>query len=151
MSKLPGEIGHARMFCDRPCEECEYYQSIGGQRPNVLVVTDQVELKNSLETGAEDANMNLRVTDCEYRCSMLVEKLRPDYIVIDCSLGTERSRDFAQFLDEDPRIPFVRVILAGQHHERPDECDKLVFAFIERPFSPAMLSDLIVGSQKESE
>jgi len=147
MRELPAEAGHAHLFCEGPCEECEYYRLIGGQRANVMVVTDKPELRVSLEREAKDADLNLRFADCEYRCSMMVEKYRPDYVVVDCSLGADRSRDFAQILDEDPRIPFVRVILSGNRQERPAECDKLVYAFIQRPFTASMLSDLIRGSQ----
>ena len=147
MRDLPAEAGHARLFCEGPCEDCEYYQLVSGQRPNVMVVTDKQKLKSSLEREAKDADYKLRFSDCEYRCSMMIEKLRPDYVVIDCSMGAERSRDFARLLDEDPRIPFVRIILSGNRQERPTECDKLVFAFIQRPFTASMLFDLIGGSQ----
>ncbi|MFC1475962.1 excisionase family DNA-binding protein [Candidatus Zixiibacteriota bacterium] len=146
MRDLPTEAGHARIFCDGPCEECEYYQTVGDTRANVVVVTDEEKTRVFLQREAKNADFDLRITDCEYRCSMMVEKHRPDYIVIDCNMGAERSRDFAQIIDEDPRIPFVRVILAGNPAEQPAECDKLVFAYIKRPFTTDMLSDLIEGS-----
>ncbi|GAF86225.1 unnamed protein product [marine sediment metagenome] len=76
---------------------------------------------------------------------MTIENFRPDYVVIDCSLGAERSHEFAKLLYEDPRIPFVRIIFAGDKDELPGECDKLVFGFIERPFSIEMIEELIEG------
>lgn len=147
MRSLPSEAGHARIFCDGPCEECEYYLTVGKTRANVVVVTDEDNLRSELEKEAPHADFDLRFTDCEYRCSMMVDKHRPDYIVIDCRMGTERSRDFAQMIDEDPRIPFVRVILAGDPAEQPAECDKLVFAYIKHPFTTDMLSNLIGGTR----
>jgi DNA-binding NtrC family response regulator len=117
------------------------------QSPTVVVVTDKEVLKSSLLKEAAGANLKLHLSDCEYRCSMMVEAVRPDFVVIDCSLGAERSRDFVSLLREDPRIPYVRIILAGDRHERPKECDQMVFAFIERPFTASMLSDLIGGSR----
>jgi len=146
MRNLPVEAGHSRIYCDGPCEECEYYLTVGETRANVVVVTDEDKLRAKLEEESSSADFDLRFADCEYRCSMMVEKHRPDYIVIDCNMGLERSRDFAQIIDEDPRIPFVRVILAGDEAEQPEKCDKLVFAYIKHPFNTEMLSNLIGGT-----
>jgi excisionase family DNA binding protein len=143
MSDLPDEAGHVRLFCQNSCEDCEYYKMVREQNLNVLVVTDQNKLKSRIDREAKDVDFNIQITDCEYRCSMMVEKFRPDYIAIDCAIGTERSREFAQHLCEDPRLPFVRIILAGSEDELPKECDKLVFAFIRRPFSAEILADII--------
>lgn len=148
MSNLPEEAGHAKAFCKTPCDECEYYKTVQGQRINVLVVTDQAELQSALVKDEQEVNYNLRFTDCEYRCSILVENFRPDYIVIDCSLGKKRSLEFAGNLSKDPRIPFVRVILAGNRSEFPVECDKEVFAFIERPFTAVGLANLFATARQ---
>lgn len=145
ISKLPVEAGHARRFCQNSCEECDYYQVVQNQAPNVLVVTDQGEVRESLQAESERVEYNLRITDCEYRCSMEIEEFRPDYVVIDCSLGSNRSRDFARLLHEDARIPFVKVILVGNGRKLPDKCDKLVFALVERRFTGKTLSELISG------
>jgi DNA-binding NtrC family response regulator len=91
---------------------------------------------------------NLQFSNCEYHCSMVVESYRPDYVVIDCLMGTHRSREFARNLAEDPRIPYVRVILAGERDRFPKECDREVLAYIEHPFGPSQLTELIDGLQE---
>ncbi len=143
VSNLPNDVGHAHVFCSESCGECDYYRMVIDQRPNILVVTDQSQLKESFESQTTSSGYNLRITDCEYKCSMLVDNYRPDYVVIDCSMGTNRSRDFAQNLVVDPRIPYVRVILTGKRSEFPKKCDNLVFAFIEHPFTGNEIEDLI--------
>ncbi|MEW5700763.1 MAG: helix-turn-helix domain-containing protein [Candidatus Zixiibacteriota bacterium] len=143
LSRLPVEAGHNRLFCQGSCEDCEYFRMVQGQQPNVLVVTDRARLRHALERRMNKADFNLRITDCEYRCSMVIEEFRPDYVVIDCLLGAERSGEFATLLSEDPRIPFIKVVLAGKHHELPQQCEKTVFAVIDRPFSIETLGDLI--------
>ncbi|NQT35479.1 excisionase family DNA-binding protein [bacterium] len=148
MRHLP--TGHARSFCAISCEECDYYTMVQQQRPNILFVTNQDSLRESLKEGAKDADFNIRFTDCEYSCSMLVESYRPDYISIDCSLGRKRAMDFANQLIVDPRIPFIRVILVGDKHEFPNECDKEVFAFIERPIKIDVLQRLIKTLSRSS-
>ncbi len=143
MSKLPKGSGYVGQFCDGSCEDCEYYKLVRGQPLNVLVVTDQNKLRNSLARVRRDKDLNLEVTDCEYRCSMLIDRFRPDYVVIDCSLGVERSREFARLLSEDPRIPLARVVLAGDRGDLPKECDKLVFALVQRQLSAETLAELV--------
>ncbi|UCC44082.1 MAG: helix-turn-helix domain-containing protein [Candidatus Zixiibacteriota bacterium] len=148
MTTLPAEAGHVGLFCKGTCDECDYYRLVLGQRPNVLVVTDRERMRTSLErdTG-KPSDFNLQFADCEYRCSMLVEQFRPDYVVIDCSLGTSRSREFATQLNRDPRIPFVRVILVGNGRQLPGECDKLVFATVRHRFDVNTLNELIGGNR----
>ena len=152
MNQLPAEAGFTGLFCKSSCDECEYYQLVHGRLPNVLVVTDRSRLRTTLERGAKTTDFSLEFSDCEYRCSMQVEKFRPDYIVIDCSLGIERSYEFAKLLYEDPRIPLVRVVLVAEGMPLPTKCDKLVYAVIQRPFSVSILSDLVqrYGSNRQT-
>jgi excisionase family DNA binding protein len=150
MARLPQETGHSKLFCDRSCEECKYYEMIHSRTPNILLATDRPALRRELKSQVKDINCNLQFTDCEYHCSMVVESFQPDYVVIDCSIGSERSRDFAENLSEDPRIPYARIILAGNPQDLPEECDHLVFAFISRPLNLTTLDELIGGLQEES-
>jgi excisionase family DNA binding protein len=143
ISRIPSVAGHTRLFCEKSCDECDYYQLVNGQRPNVLVVTDNDKLMSSLQDKKQSNDYNQQFTDCEYRCSMVIEQFRPDYVIVDCSMGVERSREFATFLSEDPRIPFVKIILAGDKRKIPKECDKLVFAYISSPFGGEMIMKLI--------
>ena len=143
MIRLPPEAGHAKHFCRTSCEECEYYGLLKSQRPNVLVVTDEEGQRAMLQAGEADLGYDLEFSDCEYHCSMIVEGFRPDFVVIDCMLGTRRSLDLIEHLAEDPRVPYARIILAGQRDRLPRECDTKVFALIERPFTGGELADLI--------
>lgn len=127
------EGAHPKLFCQESCDQCDYFRTVHEQATNVLVVTDKKDVAASLKGQADSAPFSLEITNCEYNCSALVEVFRPDYVVIDCSLGKERSRDICSHLKEDPRIPFVRVIMAGDHESFPEECDKQVFARLERP------------------
>jgi hypothetical protein len=115
-------------------------------------VTDDPEMTAKLMAGANGSSFNLQITDCEYNCSALINHFRPDFAVIDCSLGLEASRDISSHLIQDPRIPFVRLVLAGSEEEFPGECEKEVFARIQRPFSIQDVADCIegIGSHSES-
>lgn len=134
---------HQRNFCQGTCTECAYYRQVHGQTTNVLVVTDDSELRDALLVEAARFPFNLQIADCEYNCSALVNQFKPDFAFVDCYLGREASRDISFHLAQDPRIPFVRVVLAGAEHQVPSECDKEVFARIERPFSVEDISEFI--------
>lgn len=143
IGKLPTEAGHAHVFCQGSCNDCEYFRVVRGQRLNLLVITDQTELTAQLEGQIGRTDFNLRLVDNEYRCSMVIENFRPDYVVIDSSIGQARCKNFAKYLSEDPRVPFMKIILAGKIEDMPAECDKMIFATISKPFSIAELENLM--------
>ncbi|MCP4567086.1 MAG: excisionase family DNA-binding protein [FCB group bacterium] len=147
MANLPTEAGHAKLFCQKSCEDCEYYEMVRGHLPNLLIVTNQTQLQSTLLSQVTDFECNMRFTSCEYQCSMMIESFRPDYLVVDCSFGLERSRELALHLSEDPRIPYARIILVGEPNGFPQECDHMVFGFVTRPFTMDVLSEMIGGLQ----
>ncbi len=145
VAKLAPEGGHTKLFCKGTCEECGYFQQVHQQNTNVLVVTDNDALSEFLREEAKGAPYGLEVTHCEYACSALVETFRPDYVLIDCSLGEEASRDITNHLLADPRIPFVKVIMASDDGKLPAGCDKQVFAHIRKPLGPGDVGQCIDG------
>ncbi len=147
--KLAPELRHSKLFCEGSCEECDYYQRVHAQSRNVLVVTDDAQLVDSLQHDSERGAFNLQFTDCEYTCSALVETFRPDYAVLDCSLGPQATWAICSHLSADPRIPFVRVILAGDRQQYPEDCEHMVFAHITKGFSMRDLAACAAGALPE--
>jgi CheY-like chemotaxis protein len=145
MSGLSVENGFEGQFCKNTCHECEYYHMVNGKRLAVLVVTDETGVRRALGRMRGQLDFALEITDCEYRCSMMIERFRPDYVVIDCSMGTQRCLDFARMLREDPRIPMVRVVLIGASHQLPKHCEQLVYATMGRRLTASALQTLISG------
>ena len=149
MIQLPEESGHARLHCRGACGDCEYFRVVKGQQSNVLLITSDEKMKNDIESGDVTNDFNLRQVESEYQCSMVVENFRPDYVVIDCSIGRKGCADFTRHLSEDPRIPYVKIILAGEKHEIPSECTGLIFAVMNGPFTPAEFGNLIGLARSE--
>jgi len=143
LAHLPELKDYFKDLCPTPCAECDYYSLVKSQRPNVLILTDQSELSQSLLDKAEEADFNLQAADCEYKLATIVEGFRPDYVLIDCSIGTNRAREAARHVVADPRLPVVRVVIAGDRHDFPKECDREIFAFIERPVTLANICALV--------
>jgi excisionase family DNA binding protein len=137
------EVGHNKIFCKQSCDNCDYYRVVHKQAVNILVVTDNVRLVGELKKGAKKVGFNLETTDCEYRCSALVDVFRPDFAVVDCSLGAQFARDITDHIIQDPRVPFLRVILAADSGGFPAECNQEVFARIEKPFNAGDIAECI--------
>lgn len=142
VAKLAPQSGHLKAHCTETCEECEYYRLVRKQNVSFMVVTDDEALAERLKKEAETRDFNLETADCEYFCSMKITNFRPDFVVVDCSLGRQTSSDISRHLIQDPRIPSVRVVLAGKEDEFPEVCDKEFFARMDRPFGIEELDEV---------
>jgi excisionase family DNA binding protein len=151
VAKLAPEAVLARIYCEGSCEACDYFKAVHAQRTNVLVITKDPVLTQELQANAGSADFNLEITDCEYNCSAVVNDFKPDFAIVDCLLGRDVSRDISNHLMQDPRIPYVRVVLAGSADSIPNECDEEVFALIGRPFEIREISECINGFEDGSQ
>lgn len=143
---LAPEAGHPKTFCKNSCSECDYYLTVHEQAMNVLIVCDDKELTKALERQAALHDINLEITDCEYTCSSAVSRFRPDFAIVDCHLGPKASSDLCYHLSQDPRIPFVRIVIAANEEDMPSICNKEIFARIQRPFNIQDILECIKGA-----
>lgn len=150
VARVAPDVSPSKRFCNVSCKDCGYYRLVEGQGINVLVITDSVELTRTLRRNADKAPFNLEFADCEYVCSSVVAQFRPDFAILDCSMGRQESRDITHHLGQDPRVPFVRVVLAGDDEQFPEECEKDVFARIEKPFDIKDISECINSVEKDN-
>jgi DNA-binding NtrC family response regulator len=134
VSRIAPQANHAKFFCSRRCEDCDYFKAVHNRIANVLVVTNDRVLASNLLAEADRASFNLEISDCEYNCSAIVNHFKPDFVIVDCILGREVSRRISHHLMKDPRIPYVRVLFAGSKEDLPRACDREVFARLARPF-----------------
>jgi excisionase family DNA binding protein len=153
VAKLVPDAHHPKVYCDKNCNDCNYFQEMHGKRANVLVVTDDKALSYDLLAQADEARFNLEITDCEYNCSAVINHFKPDFVIIDSKLGIRVSHQMSSHIMKDPRIPYVRVIIAGGKEEFPKECDRKVFAHMARPFDISNISECIsmAGNKPEIE
>jgi len=142
---LPDGLGCLRLGCQSSCEDCQYYQLVHGEGLKVLVLS---EARRPLISEAEiEANegLDIRCAGSEYECGRLIENFRPDYVVVDCSLGKRRTGEVCNHIYDDPRIPVPRIILASKTRNIRDYCDREVFGWIRKPFTSAQLRECLEG------
>jgi len=146
MRDIPGEFGHLRLHCQTSCEECDFFQLTHLQGRSVLVVSRHHRWLEELTVQAEASSLNLECANSEYECGTIIEKFRPDFIVLDRSFGSNRTRHLCRYLNEDPRIPFTRIILTSRLAIWADACQQDVCGWIEKPFTMKQLDEFIEGA-----
>jgi len=151
VAKLAPDAHHPKIYCNHNCNDCNYFQEMHGKKANVLVVTNDKALSNDLLAHADEARFNLEITDCEYNCSAVIDHFKPDFVIIDSILGLHVTQQMSSHIMKDPRIPYVRVIIAGGNVDFPHECDREVFARMTRPFDILRITECISLSGDQSE
>jgi excisionase family DNA binding protein len=104
--------GQGAMCCPTECEECAYYRHEMQRPVNVLIFTDNEALKESLTTESGPSRLRLQFTSCAYDCSLVVDSFRPEYVVVDCAMELVKCEELCMHLANDPRIPWVKIMLA---------------------------------------
>ncbi|MEJ2110568.1 MAG: excisionase family DNA-binding protein [Acidobacteriota bacterium] len=132
--KIKQEIGHKKFFCEGSCGSCEYFQTASEAAIRVLIITGDDNLVASLKEGTDIRKYEIEVADCGYTCSAVLEKFKPDCILIDCSIGLSKVSHIVRHLLKDHRVSASRMIMAGEKGKFPADCDKDLFECIEKPF-----------------
>ncbi|MBC8425721.1 excisionase family DNA-binding protein [bacterium] len=146
MRDIPEEFGHLRLFCQSRCEDCEFFQLTHKQNQSVLVVSRNRSWMSDLARQALTSDLSLETASSTYECGAVIGKFRPDFIVVDCSFGTGRTKDICRHLNDDDRIPFTRIILTSRKANWAEDCAQDVFGWIEKPFTMDQLGALIEGT-----
>ncbi|MFH1434076.1 MAG: helix-turn-helix domain-containing protein [Pseudomonadota bacterium] len=112
MSHLSAAEGFHGTAAITACERCSYFRYQLGWPFNVLVITDNEEAKASLQKDGKKELINMQFASCEYECSILIERFRPDFVVVDCTMQENKCRELCYHLSNDPRIRGNALILA---------------------------------------
>jgi excisionase family DNA binding protein len=119
MNHLPKGMGFNGGLCASSCESCAYYHYHQGRPFKVLVVTDNPACRDSL-TGEEGSQkIQFQFVSCEYESSMVVDRFRPDFVVVDCTMQEMKCQELCHHLADDPRIPDATLILATPPRRHP--------------------------------
>ncbi len=138
LSRLSTEFGFAGIYCTTTCNDCKYKQDQRSKPFQVILVTDDDQIKTSLLEQSEGTWSIMRFTNCEYGCSSIIDQFRPDYIVIDgYCFSEERCAEFCFNLQQDPRIPETKIImlLSESAQKKGNRNQSKIYKYINKPFS----------------
>lgn len=143
---LPEGMGCLRIYCESSCTDCDYYKIVSGRGHTVILLGENRRFFRDWDHLKKIDDLQVRFAESEYECSFIIEKFRPDYIVVDCSLGKRRTATVVRNLFNDVRIPVVRIILASRTRQLEEYCDKQTCGWITKPFDIEQLRQCIMGA-----
>lgn len=148
LKDIPGGLGCLNLMCDTECSRCEYFKVVNGQKLNILILSENNNIVQDLESLDENGIFRIHFSEDEYSAAIAIQEYRPDYIIVDCSIGKRRTGYICNNLFNDIRIPVVRIILSSKSKNIKDYCDKEVFGWIRKPFDVEQLRECIRGVPK---
>lgn len=134
MKDIPEQFGHLHLFCQGGCDDCEYYRLTQDLETAVLIVSRNSGWLEEIVAESEKSDLHIYGAIDEYECSARIEKLRPDYIVIDCAYGVSRTKNFCRNLTNDNRVPYTRIILTSRTPRLKGYCESAIFGWLRKPF-----------------
>jgi excisionase family DNA binding protein len=128
-------VGHAKLFCQNSCEDCAYYRRVKGLKINVLVVSQDEDLLQSL-AGEESEDLSLRFAHNGYGASAAIHSFRPAFAVVDRELIPDGGKELVEALTTDSRVPGLKLILAvpSAGRRRRKESEKGAVEVLVKPF-----------------
>jgi excisionase family DNA binding protein len=147
------DTGHAKRFCPTSCDDCAYYRRVKGLPTNVLVVSSDENLLDSLGREAAD-DVVLRFARNAYEASAVVEGFLPAFAVVDLEIPTAREGTLLESLGTDPRLPGLKTVVATasgrQGKANRIEKSPFVVGRIEKPFDLSQIRSVIESFPVES-
>ena len=146
MVEVARETGHALIHCQESCDECAYFRRVKGLATSVLVVTEDRALTGNLRAEENEA-VHVRFAANGYEASAVIQELRPAFVVVDHALIRSGEAKLLDRLEEDPRIPGVRAILAvdkGKAGRARAAVERsVVVGVVEKPFGLEEVASVI--------
>ena len=140
---IPEEAGLLKHHCETDCEACDYYKLVSGLGLHVLFVSSDERFHRLLQREETGNELQLQFARNEYECALLIENFRPDFIIVDTSMGMRKTREVCDHLSEDSRIPFTRIVLTSTSKRYEDFCSRELFGWIRKPFTCDQLKEYI--------
>ena len=114
MNHLSKDVGFKGLSNSSSCRKCSYFRYQLGRPFNVLVITDNDSCRESLlrDSRGKGERIDLQFANCEYEYSLLIDRFRPDFVVLDCAMLEDKCRELCHHLANDPRIQGSTIILA---------------------------------------
>lgn len=140
MAGLGEKTGLAGVHCKDNCYDCEYFHFVNGDKINVLLVTENENLKRTIQANVSD-RIVLKFVSCEYDTSAVVHDFRPDFVIVDDSLVTSKPDEICRHLIKDPRVGGAQILLAEPGDRKRKTLQEGVCASITMPFSAQKMEE----------
>ncbi|MFC2085007.1 helix-turn-helix domain-containing protein [Bacteroidota bacterium] len=140
------DAGHAQLFCTNSCYECDFFHFVNKSPNNVLIITENDELKKQLKFDIQN-NFTLKFSCCGYETSSIIQEFHPDYIILDESLVNSNPDEICKHLLNDPRVHGSQIVLAITKKRTENQLPEGVCASIGIPFYASDMEECIHNLQ----
>jgi excisionase family DNA binding protein len=144
----PGLFGPLKLFCQKPCTDCEYHRAARCRGQGVLVLSRNRRWLATLTAGSAASGLRLATAASEYECAAAIAGFRPDFIVMDLVLGRRRIRDIHRHLSRDGRLPLIRIIHTSRTPGWAEDCSPEVLGWLRKPFTCGQLREFVSGARR---
>lgn len=142
LARVGSVAGHSLAFCTSACEECGYYRLMRGRAAQVLLLSEDPVLAESVHGQCRSPDLSVEVAESEYALSALVQTFVPDFVIIDEKITRERVSSVARSLLQDARLRLEGILIASEG-KIDKRCPEGASARIGRPFTLEQLSECI--------
>ena len=108
--KVMHAAGHTRRFCTGACVECPYYRRAHALPTQVLVITRDEPLIQSIARRTSEC-IAFRFGRTGYDASAIVSVFRPALVIVDEHLVTNEEAGLIEALATDQRVPGTRILV----------------------------------------
>jgi AmiR/NasT family two-component response regulator len=91
--------------------------------------------------------MRVECTTSGYETSCTIERFRPDYVVVDWSMGARTAQDLCNHLVQDPRLPLTRLVLTSPDERATEMCESEIMGWLRKPFTLQQLREFLQSIQ----
>lgn len=144
LAQVDAEIGHSKLFCQQPCDDCAYYRRVNALPTHVLVVTTDEHVVHGL-AGKGRPDIVFCFARNGYEASAAISDFHPAFVVLDQDSVRAETASLLECLSCDPRAPGLKAILAT--HSRAARHGAAlpgnVVSVIEKPFDLSQIVAVI--------
>lgn len=114
-------------------------------KPNILVVEDDLDLREALVDTLSMENMNVTAVDCaEKAIDVLAVRSDLDLVVSDVNMGAMSGHDLLRHVKaEYPQIPVLLITAYASIHESVQAMKEGAVDYLVKPFDPQTLVDTV--------
>ncbi len=111
-------------------------------KKNILLVEDELAIREMIKFSFKGSKYNLHEAEDVKQAKMVIEKKRPDLILLDWMLPAQSGISFAKELRDDKNFQFLPIIMLTAKSEEQDKLigfNAGIDDYIAKPFSPSEL------------
>jgi DNA-binding response OmpR family regulator len=116
---------------------------IGGRRPSILVVDDDLSMRELLQRHLSNAGYDVALADDAIAAGRMFLAYTPDLLLIDVSMPYMSGLDFVATIFADNTVPIIPVVFITAHQHFAQHAEELGAECLIKPVAPSRLLETV--------